>query len=131
MVYTMSEAAKAVGKTRQALMAQIGKGRISAAKNELGQWEIDPAELHRVYPPITLTPVNNAVELHSVAAEKEAEIKVLQTQLDAMKQLLREIEQSRDDWKDQANKWHMQAIALPTPEKEEAPKKSFFRRLFG
>jgi len=28
------------------------KGRLSASKDEKGQWFIDPAELFRVYPPV-------------------------------------------------------------------------------
>ena len=38
--------------TRQGVLAAIRRGTISAQKNTLGQWAIDPAELHRVYPPV-------------------------------------------------------------------------------
>ena len=52
MFYTLGEAAKATGKSKPAIAKSIEKGRISASKGEFGQWQIDPAELHRVYPKI-------------------------------------------------------------------------------
>jgi hypothetical protein len=50
-MYSLAKAAEAVGKGKPAILKAIQKGRVSAAKNEMGEWEIDPAELHRVYPP--------------------------------------------------------------------------------
>lgn len=51
-IYSLSGAAEATGLTRQGILAAIRRGTISAHKNALGQWAIDPAELHRVYPPV-------------------------------------------------------------------------------
>jgi hypothetical protein len=51
-VYSLAEAAEAVGRGKPALIKAIQKGRISARKNEKGEWFIDPSELHRVYPPV-------------------------------------------------------------------------------
>lgn len=51
-VYSLTRAAEATGMTRQGVLAAIRRGTISAQKNALGQWAIDPAELHRVYPPV-------------------------------------------------------------------------------
>lgn len=123
MSYTLTEAAKAAGRTRQAIQCAIKKGTISAKKDAFGQWEIDPAELHRVYPPIKAKPANEAGDFTSLAAEKEAEIKALRARLDALEELKREIQarnedlkQERDDWKQQAEEWRMQAKALPAPE---------------
>ena len=46
---TLKEAAEQTGKTKQAIQQAIKKGRISAHKQENGQWLIDPVELFRVY----------------------------------------------------------------------------------
>lgn len=43
------EAAEQVGLTKQAIIKAIRKGTISAAKDEAGEWRIEPAELFRVY----------------------------------------------------------------------------------
>ena len=50
MAYTLGEAARATGKDRATISRAIKKGKVSATKDEHGQWCIDPAELHRVYP---------------------------------------------------------------------------------
>jgi hypothetical protein len=51
-MYSLKEAATAVGIGKPALLKAIQKGRISASKNDFGEWKIDPAELHRVYRPV-------------------------------------------------------------------------------
>jgi len=52
---TLGQAAKEVGISKPSLSAAIKKGRLSAHKNESGAYEIDPAELFRVYPPKSKT----------------------------------------------------------------------------
>jgi hypothetical protein len=49
-VYSLKQAADAVGRGKPAILKAIKNGRISAKKDDNGQWQIDPAELHRVYP---------------------------------------------------------------------------------
>ena len=51
MVYTLGEAAKATGKSKATISKAIKSGRISAQKDKIGTFHIDPSELHRVYPP--------------------------------------------------------------------------------
>jgi excisionase family DNA binding protein len=51
-MYTLKEAAEAVGMTKPAIFKAIKRGSISAKKDERGQWLIDPSELHRVYKPV-------------------------------------------------------------------------------
>jgi len=45
-------AAAAVGRNKTAILRAIKAGKISVAKDENGEWQIDPAELHRIYPPL-------------------------------------------------------------------------------
>lgn len=51
-MYSLKEAAEACGRGKPAILKAIQKGTISARKNQLGEWEIDPSELHRVYKPV-------------------------------------------------------------------------------
>ena len=51
-MYTIGTAAKATGKAKSTISRDVKEGRISAHKNEDGSYAIDPAELHRVYPPL-------------------------------------------------------------------------------
>jgi hypothetical protein len=51
MAYTLGQAAKATAKSKTTILRAIESGKVSATKNEHGEWVIDPAELHRVYEP--------------------------------------------------------------------------------
>ena len=51
-MYTIATAAAAVGRNKTAILRAIEAGKISATKDENGEWQIDPAELHRIYPPL-------------------------------------------------------------------------------
>src|SRR5580692_11911602 len=52
MGYTLGQAAKAVGMSKTSILRSIKAGKISARRDEFGQWAIEPCELHRVYPPL-------------------------------------------------------------------------------
>lgn len=52
-MFTLGEAAKQVGKSKTALSKAIKTGRMSANKNG-NSYSIDPAELFRVYPRVTV-----------------------------------------------------------------------------
>jgi predicted site-specific integrase-resolvase len=51
-MYTIATAAASVGRNKTAILRAIKTGRISVVKDENGEWQIDPAELHRIYPPL-------------------------------------------------------------------------------
>ena len=52
MSYSLVEAAIACGVNRSTVLRAIKASKISASKDEQGEWRIEPAELHRVYPPV-------------------------------------------------------------------------------
>ena len=47
------EAGELVGVSKAAILKAVKTGRISATKNAKGAWQIDPAELFRVYTPVS------------------------------------------------------------------------------
>jgi hypothetical protein len=51
-MYTVATAAAAVGRNKTAILRAIENGKISAARDEKGEFQIDPAELYRIYPPL-------------------------------------------------------------------------------
>ena len=56
MPQTLGEAAKAVGKNRTTLLRAVKSGKLSATYDDaLGGWLVEPAELHRIFPPISTT----------------------------------------------------------------------------
>jgi hypothetical protein len=48
---TLNQAAKVAEKSKSTLLGAIKSKRLSAFKTPLNQWQIDPDELFRVYPP--------------------------------------------------------------------------------
>ena len=49
---SLSGAAATTGLNKTTARRSIKSGKISGTRDPLGQWRIDAAELHRVYPPV-------------------------------------------------------------------------------
>ena len=49
-MYTLAQAAKAIGKSKSTVLRAVKAGKISSDKDAHGQYQIAPSELHRVYP---------------------------------------------------------------------------------
>jgi hypothetical protein len=63
-MYTIATAAAAIGRNKTAILRAIKAG-ISVAKDENGEWQIDPTELHRIYPPLRSASIQGSnTELH-------------------------------------------------------------------
>lgn len=97
MKYTLGTAAKATGKSKSTIHRAIKSGLISAARFDDGSYEIDPAELHRVF---SLVVRNGSVELgvrQSETPKNPVETGLLKQENDFLKQQLeREREFSRE-----------------------------------
>ena len=140
MVYSLTQAAQATGLTRQGVLAAIKRGTISGSKNTHGQWEIDAAELHRVYPLATVNSNANTLVDSSVAPDNTLStqaINTLQQRLAVTEALLQEargqvdeLKADREAWKDQAHEWMMMTKALP-PEGDLRKKRGFWAKLFS
>jgi len=51
-MYNLATAAAAVGRNKNAILRAVEAGRIPVSHDANGDIQIDPAELHRVYPPL-------------------------------------------------------------------------------
>jgi len=71
MKYTAGQAAKAVGVSTATISRALKEGKISGSKDTGGAWMIDPAELHRVYPPLAVQDLQKG-PLQSVAIPNES-----------------------------------------------------------
>src|SRR4051812_13120853 len=57
MAYSVAQAAKAIGKSKNTVLRAISAGRISAVRDAAtGGFQIDPSELHRVFAPAPTAP---------------------------------------------------------------------------
>lgn len=126
MAYTLGEAARATGISKTSLRRALDAGRISGTRDELGRWQIEPAELHRVYPPASTLPplLPETVPIlepgHISALERE--VTLLREMLDRERAageaaLAREREINRD-LAAEPDSWRQQAQSLlPSPSK--------------
>ena len=123
MLYTLGQAAKAVGKAKGTIKNAIDKGRLSASKNEAGQYQIDASELHRVYPLHTEQPKMNAVAPPVEPTLNTSEISALEDKIKLLEATLEDARQDRDEWRKQA-----QQLALAPPEKSGKGLFGFLRK---
>ena len=108
MKMNLSQAARAVGKSRKTLYRHIDKGKLSSEKDDLGNHVIDVAELQRVYkevdPHATDSPTDTPkdkkqVDTPPAHAQSDLEINVLKLENDHLKEQLK-IERERLSEKD-------------------------------
>ncbi len=79
MYMTLSQAAKACGKSKGTLSKAVSSGKLSVAeKNDDGSFKIDPAELFRVFPKETETQENEQLETPCETPMNTREIQLLE-----------------------------------------------------
>ena len=126
MGYTLGQAAKAVGMSKTSILRSIKAGRISAGRDEFGQWAIEPCELHRVYPALTDdagtgngTGERAVTGGETAVAEANARAALAEARLFDFKSMLDDTREQRDRWQQQAER--LAALAITDQRKEPAP----------
>ena len=126
MSYTLGQAAKAVGMSKTSILRSIKAGRISAGRDEFGQWAIEPCELHRIYPALTDdTGTGNGTGDRGVAgegtalAEANARTELAEARISDFKSMLDDIREQRDRWQQQAER--LAALAITDQRQAPAP----------
>ena len=119
---TLSQAAKASGKSKSTLSRAIKMGRLSATRLDDGNFSIDPAELFRAYPATPTNPYDERpVERDAtpVPAELQRRISMLELLLEKEREAVareREIStREREisaDLKEDRDRWRQQAASL-------------------
>ena len=128
MGYTLGQAAKAVGMSKTSILRSIKAGRISAGRDELGQWAIEPCELHRVYPALTDDDeTGNGTGKQAVTAgdtalaEASARAALAEARLCDLKAMLDDMRGQRDDIRGERDHWREQAQRLALADQRERP----------
>jgi len=88
MGYTLREAAEATGKEPSTIQRAIKKGKLSAPLGESGSYDIDPAELHRVYPPVASNDTQPKRQHQGNRAQLESENRVLQAKVEMLSEVV-------------------------------------------
>ena len=115
MPYTLMTAAQACGINRSTVLRAIKSGKISATKDELtGAWLIEPAEMHRLYPPVAVP------DASPVAMPKDAQGDSTDALVAELRAVIADLRQERDRWlsaleREQAAHAATQRMLLPAP----------------
>ncbi len=122
MMLSLGQAARMCGKPKTTIARAIASGRLSAGRNDIGGYAIDPAELGRVYPfpaPGSTTSATDAAPGVLVRdAPPDATTDAL---VSTLREVLADMRQDRDHWRDVATR-----LALT----DQRPR-SWWRRLAG
>jgi excisionase family DNA binding protein len=120
----LGQAAKATGVSKSTLRRAIENGRLSATRRDDGSYEIDPAELHRVFPPTSAdTPEMARSDTANDTGGLQREVAVLREVVEDLRHRLDASETERR----QAQERLTALLIAPQPE----PPRGFWQRLFG
>ena len=102
---TLSDAANAAGVAKSTIWRAIKSGRISASRTFTGSYQVDAAELFRVFPPAQKNDptkqVATGIEQVGTAAQ-EAQITALKDISGLLRDQLEDLRKDRDAWRGQA-----------------------------
>ena len=88
-MHNLVSAAAATGVNRSTILRAIKAGRISAQRDETNGWQIDPAELHRVFPPLPSS-ATTATQLGATTDALVAELRAV----------IADLRRDRDAWRE-------------------------------
>jgi hypothetical protein len=136
MKLTPAQAAAAVGMTKAGIIRAIHKGKLSATRNEDGHFEIDPAELFRVYEPVaTVGNSNDEVDANVTDHQSDSlrdKVEMLERMLRDKDDVIADLRKRLDAESDERRKLTMLLTTAQQPAKQETPKrKGFWARIFG
>lgn len=106
MPYTIGQAALATGRAKMTIHRAIKSGRISASKSDTGGYAIDPAELHRVFPPVTAS--DDTEPSLKVRSDTDA----LRRENDLLRDMLRDLQRRLDREGEERRQAQTQLMAL-------------------
>lgn len=138
MKYSLSEAANATGKNKTTIQRAIKSGKISATKGEHGSYEIDPSELHRVFPSTAAQHPKSNDTQHKESApndsglarilELEKELAVAQEKANGLEAQKDQMVDTISDLRKRLDSSENRVTALLA---NDRPKRSFLSRLLG
>ena len=133
MGVTLGTAAKLAKTSKTSINRAIKSGKLSATRRDDGSYEIDPAELARVYDvtPATGTDTGTVVQSVTQPATDDVTLRLAaaEAELKALRELLIEVRRGRETAEAQADAWREQASRLVLAGPTEKP--SLWKRLVG
>jgi septal ring factor EnvC (AmiA/AmiB activator) len=143
MSYTLGTAAKATRKSKTTILRAIDSGKISAEKNAHGEWSIEPAELHRVYPLATNKEQGSGngkwndtqlLKNDDVTGELKVEVATLRERLSSFEREREQLSSQIEDLRhrlDISDEERRRLTAVLTDQRTQERPKGFWRWLVG
>lgn len=113
---TLTEAAEQTGKSKSTLTRAIRTGKLSARRNEHGDYRVEPSELFRVFDPLT----SHDEPQTSPTVEQNVMVADLLDMVKSKDSEIAEIRDELDDTKDRLLEHQKAARSLMSPEDFEA-----------
>lgn len=127
-VFSLREAAEQAGVSKSTVFRAIQNGRLSAPRDDDGNFRIDASELFRVYPPKADRPgageragdgsAGQGASVQGTDHELAVRLATAEAQLSGLKAMVEELKEQRTHWQAQAERL---TLALAAPKPVEAP----------
>lgn len=139
MVFTLRTAAQHTGTSKSTILRAIKSGRLSATRLEDGSYEIDPAELERVYPAQRMKQrAMDAMEHHAPTTSDErntvapdATTAALTAQIEGLREILKRADATADELREDRDRWRNMAEQAQRLIPDQRQRRSWWQRLTG
>lgn len=122
---TMTQAAKWAGVDRSTMFKAIRKGRVSARKNDAGEYRIDPAELERAFSPVSPAMVRNVDES---TPGNSMELAAKDREIALLREMVTKAERTADDLRTERDR--LLGI-VESAQRQLTDQRSWWKRLLG
>ena len=99
--FTLGTASQATGCAKSTILRAIKAGRISASRDELGQWSIEPVELFRCFPPLVV-PSATPATASTAQIDRDATADMLVAEL---RQVIADLRRGQEDLRQERDHW--------------------------
>lgn len=120
--FTLSQSAKEAGKAKSTILNSIRNGRLSASKDDFGNYRIDAAELFRVYPIEQSTRRKRVQKTDIDHNETVLSNMLLEQKMQFLEERINKLEHERDDFRNQRDDFRNR-LDLSEKERCETQKK--------
>ena len=128
MKLSLNAAAKHYKISKSTLSEALNSGRLSAAKDARGRWQIDPSEMDRVFPLNTSERTKHRNPNTEANPKNHHEIEALNAKVAMLEQMVEREREHADEWRKQAQNLALTHDRSPAP---SSSKPGLLQRLFG
>lgn len=131
MGLSLRNAGKEAGVSKSTILRAIQSGRLSAARTDDGGYDIDPAELFRVYPPQPEGQPSTEAKVQDAPAAEAAATGALEAQIEGLREILKRADAMAEELRQDRDKWRSMAENQQRVIADGRSRRSWWARLTG